>query len=91
MTLTLHRPTRMCVGCRRRFDDGSLVRLVVSNHAVYVSPTSAGRGAWLCAHNESCAEKAVSQGALRRSLRKEITITASDLMTLMRSSMEMKG
>jgi len=91
VTLTQHRPTRTCVGCRRQFDDGSLLRLVTVNGAVRPSQTSMGRGAWLCRNNDRCAELAISKGTLRRSLRKEVSITASDLMNLMRSSMVMKG
>ena len=91
MTVSQHRPARTCVGCRRRSDDGSLLRFVAENGSVRLASASAGRGAWLCRESERCAELAISKGALRRSLRKEICVTASDLMNLMRSSVVMKG
>jgi len=69
-----HRPTRMCVGCRRRFDDGSLVRFVLLNGSISPSSTSNGRGAWLC-RESGCVDSALSRGTLRRALRAAQTAT----------------
>ena len=68
MALRGHRPTRTCVGCRRRFDDGSLVRFVIVDGRLVESPASNGRGAWLC-RRSSCVDSALGRGTLRRALR----------------------
>ncbi|HEY3941490.1 MAG TPA: YlxR family protein [Acidimicrobiales bacterium] len=63
-------PTRTCVGCRRRAPAGELVRLVLDDEGLPVaSPSSRGRGAWLCAGSERCLVRAVEQGRLERALR----------------------
>lgn len=90
MTQLRSHPTRTCVGCRRRFDDGSLVRLVVRNGSLATSVVSHGRGAWIC-RASSCANTAVAKGNLRRALRTDVSVSLNELENLTHSCVARKG
>ena len=73
-----HRPTRTCVGCRRRFDAGVLVRYVMVDDRLAVAESSSGRGAWLC-RDSACIDAALDRGNLRRALRTSVPLSRTDL------------
>ena len=73
-----HRPTRTCVGCRRRFDAGSLVRYVLVDGRLALGTSSHGRGAWLC-RDSACVDAALDRGNLRRALRTSLSLSRTDL------------
>ena len=73
-----HRPTRTCVGCKRRFDAGSLVRYVFVDGRLAVGESSNGRGAWLC-RASACIDAALDRGTLRRALRTSVPLSRTDL------------
>lgn len=85
-----HRPTRTCVGCRRRFDAGSLVRYVLVDGHLAVGESSHGRGAWLC-RNSVCVDSAIDRGNLRRALRTSHSWTRNDLDGRVLNESVMKG
>ncbi|MDR1488058.1 MAG: YlxR family protein, partial [Deltaproteobacteria bacterium] len=69
-------PVRTCVGCRRKRPMNQLTRLALcgqpsGNLAVVKDPGRKlfGRGAWVCADQNSCLEKASKKGQLQRALR----------------------
>ena len=90
MTSRGHRPTRTCVGCRRRFDAGSLVRYVVVDGRLCVGAASNGRGAWLC-RNSTCIDSAIDRGNLRRALRTSHSWSREDLSESADNGSVMKG
>lgn len=73
-----HRPTRTCVGCRRRFDARGLVRYVFVDGRLAVDESSNGRGAWLC-RESACIDAALDRGNLRRALRTSVPLSRTDL------------
>ncbi|NBP53596.1 MAG: DUF448 domain-containing protein [Actinobacteria bacterium] len=73
-----HRPTRTCVGCRRRFDAGRLVRCVLVGDRLALGSSSCGRGAWLC-RDSACVDAAFDRGNLRRALRTSLSLSRTDL------------
>lgn len=78
MVVRGHRPTRTCVGCRRRFDAAVLVRYVFVDGRLAVGDSSNGRGAWLC-RASACVDAALDRGNLRRALRTSIPLSRTDL------------
>jgi uncharacterized protein len=66
------RPQRTCVGCRRRTDAAALVRVVRSPDGLFSLGTGPGRGAWLCAGNLGCFDRAIARGGLAWALRTQI-------------------
>lgn len=66
----VHQPERTCIGCRRTFSKGEVVRLVAAPGGVLVDYREKlpGRGAYVCPAEE-CIGKALSREALRRALR----------------------
>lgn len=85
-----HRPTRTCVGCRRRFDAGFLVRYVVVDGRLAVGASSNGRGAWLC-RESACIDAALDRGNLRRALRTAHSWSRQDLNEQALDESVMKG
>jgi uncharacterized protein len=68
-------PVRTCVGCRGRFPlaDGRLVRVAIGPEGnVQVGRSLAGRGAWLCALDRGCLDRALRTKALHRALRADL-------------------
>ena len=65
-----HVPLRTCVGCRERAAKADMLRLVVSAGSVRLDPggSEPGRGAYVH-RRRSCAEAALSLGAIARGLR----------------------
>jgi len=67
-----HVPLRTCLACRRRRPKRSLVRLVrradgtVAVDAAGVAP---GRGAYVCAEDPACVERALKAGRLSQAFR----------------------
>ena len=64
-------PMRMCAGCRTRRPKRELCRVVrTPQQTVEVDATGkrSGRGAYVCADNPACLEKAVKTRALERAL-----------------------
>ncbi len=90
MTQRGHRPTRTCVGCRRRFDAGSLVRYVMVDGRLAIGESSNGRGAWLC-RTSSCVDAALDRGNLRRALRTNHAWSRQDLDQWAPNESVMKG
>jgi predicted RNA-binding protein YlxR (DUF448 family) len=82
-------PIRMCVSCRRRAPQASLIRLAVGDSgAVEVAQLRRrGRGAYVCPRRE-CMAAAINKGAFRRRLRtcadlpapEQIAITAATVV-----------
>lgn len=65
-------PVRTCIGCRRRFAvaEGRLVRVAIGPEGTAVIGRSLpGRGAWLCAVDRGCLDRALRTKALHRALR----------------------
>lgn len=61
-----HRPQRMCVVCRERFDKRRLTRIVnAPENGVIIDPTGKmnGRGAYLC-DQPSCWQRAINEESL---------------------------
>jgi predicted RNA-binding protein YlxR (DUF448 family) len=77
-----HVPRRMCIICRDHDAKRGLHRIVRSPDGI-VSPDPTGRrngrGAYLC-HKTACWEKALSSGALARSLNIEIDTETLDAL-----------
>ena len=67
--------TRTCIGCGRKAPQGELVRFVAPQGVlVRDEPRCApGRGAYVCAR-AACFERAASQRAFSRALRRTVTI-----------------
>ena len=64
-------PTRMCLGCRGRFEKSRLVRIGrAADGLPYLDESGKGdgRGAYMCA-SESCMERALTRKNLSRALR----------------------
>ena len=63
-------PVRTCLGCRRRADKSSLLRVVARNGEVVVDSSAAlfGRGAWVHPTFE-CVEVSIARKAFGRALR----------------------
>ena len=60
-------PERTCVGCRRRRPRASLVRLVRARSGVVAVDRHGarpGRGAYVCADDVACVERALKPGRL---------------------------
>lgn len=66
-------PLRMCVGCRERFPQKELLRLVASPEGVAIDRTGRmpGRGAYLC-YRETCVIGAFKKKSLQRALRQAL-------------------
>ena len=66
-------PIRMCVSCRRKAPQGSLIRLAVGEDgAVEVAQLRRrGRGAYVCPA-QKCMAAAVKRGAFQRGLRTQV-------------------
>ena len=63
-------PIRTCVGCRRRRSPEALVRVVADGAGgVAIGRTLPGRGAWLCADDLGCIDRAARKDSLGRALR----------------------
>ncbi len=77
--MTARVPIRMCVSCRRKAPQASLIRVAVDNDgAVAVAQLRrSGRGAYVCPRRE-CLAGAVKKGALQRGLRTRIDIPAPE-------------
>lgn len=70
-----HIPQRMCIACRTRRDQRSLIRVVrlaEGQVVVDVKGKQNGRGAYLCPQ-QSCWMQALSRGQLNRALRAKLT------------------
>ena len=62
-------PIRMCVSCRRKAPQSTLVRLAQGSDGVVVQPTHRqGRGAYICP-SQRCLANAVKRGGVSRGLR----------------------
>ena len=64
-------PVRTCIGCRRRFplSEGRLVRVAIGPEgSAQIGPRLPGRGAWLCAVDRGCLDRALRTKALHRAL-----------------------
>ncbi len=69
--MTRRFPTRMCLGCRGRFEKSRLVRVGRSGSGVPfldASGTGGGRGAYVCAE-AACMERGLTGKNLSRALR----------------------
>ena len=64
----------MCVGCRRRYDADMLLRLAIgAGGQLTASRQAHGRGAWVCAANSACFDRAVAKNALTHALRAPVS------------------
>ncbi|MFT3899826.1 MAG: YlxR family protein [Gordonia sp. (in: high G+C Gram-positive bacteria)] len=88
----MHRPTRMCVGCRGRADRAQLVRLVATSGpagpvvVVDHRKTLPGRGAWLHPSTD-CLSEAVRRRAFAPALRVDgLTVDPDGLAASLRAA-----
>ena len=75
-------PVRTCLGCRKRADKSSLLRVVVHDGEVVadVSASLPGRGAWVHP-TRACVESAHQRRAFARALRAEKALDSRQLLT----------
>ncbi|GAA1814192.1 YlxR family protein [Nesterenkonia flava] len=70
-------PVRTCIGCRRRADQGYVVRVALEGDEVRLDAARRmpGRGAWLHPQRE-CFEAAVKRKAFNRAFRRPVRTTS---------------
>ncbi len=76
-------PVRTCLGCRKRTDRSTLVRVVARDGEVVVddSATLPGRGAWVHPTRE-CIDSALRRKAFGRALRVESGLATRQVLTV---------
>ena len=69
----MSRPERMCVGCRRRFDQGALLRVGRRSDGELrlIRGVPSGRSAYVCA-SQDCLANASRKGAWPRAFRARV-------------------
>jgi len=74
-------PVRTCLGCRKRADRSSLLRVVAQDGEVVadVSASASGRGAWVHP-TQKCVETARERKAFGRALRVNSTLDSGQLL-----------
>lgn len=75
-------PVRTCLGCRKRADKSSLLRVVAQDGEVVADASASlpGRGAWVHPTHK-CIESAQQRRAFARALRAENTLDSRQLLT----------
>jgi len=70
---------RSCIGCRKREDPSTLLRVVCIDGKLSPDPNRrlAGRGAWV---HQKCVSKAIERGAFSRALRVDQHLDSSLLL-----------
>ena len=61
-----HVPVRTCIGCRKKFPKGTLIRFTLGSRGLVVG-SGAGRGYYICA-NMDCLERALKMKTMSRLL-----------------------
>ena len=69
---------RTCIGCRRARPVVELVRIALVGDRLRVGRNLPGRGAWICASEPSCLQKATAPDRLRRAFRRSIPAGAAE-------------
>lgn len=71
-------PVRTCLGCRRKADQATLLRVVASGGVIALDPRrrQPGRGAYLHP-DQGCIDQAVRRRAFGRALRSEVDAVAA--------------
>jgi predicted RNA-binding protein YlxR (DUF448 family) len=82
-------PVRTCLGCRKRGDKSSLLRVVARNGEVVVdqSATLSGRGAWVHPTLE-CVAVTIARKAFSRALRVDGPLQAEQVREAVASAAE---
>ena len=72
-------PKRQCLGCGKKADKASFLRIVLTPEGIVADPDgkAAGRGAYLCKDPE-CLKKAVKRHAFSRSFHAEVDNDLTD-------------
>jgi uncharacterized protein len=71
-------PARTCVGCRTIKPANELTRFVANGDTLAEDRHGSGRGAWLCAGDLGCLDRAIRSRAFARALRTEISSSSLD-------------
>ncbi|MCE2524709.1 MAG: YlxR family protein [Acidimicrobiia bacterium] len=69
---------RTCIGCRRARPVDALVRIAFAGDRLRPGRTLPGRGAWICASEPACLQRAATPGRLRRAFRRELPAGAAE-------------
>ena len=73
---------RTCIGCRRARSVDGLVRIAFVGDRLQPGRTLPGRGAWICASEKSCLQRAATPERLRRAFRRDIPAGAAEDLIL---------
>ncbi len=70
-------PVRTCIGCKKRYGVGNLDRISFAEPDVLTvgGAKGTGKGAWVCAGNEACLEKALRSEILSKRFGKKISFS----------------
>ena len=70
MAMNVPGPVRTCVGCRTAKLAATMLRVTrrIDGDDLVFGGSSNGRGAWIC--SDACRQKALTSGALERSLKR---------------------
>lgn len=73
-----HEPVRTCIGCRKSFRKGEVLRLVAGPHGVAIDYREKlpGRGAYVCP-NPACIEAALKRDGVGRALRTKAPVPST--------------
>lgn len=83
-----HLPERTCIGCRKTFPKGEVVRIVASPEGAVIDYREKlpGRAAYVCPR-AACIAKALEKNALSRALRTAVTVPAQEqFLALLRTA-----